>query len=213
MTSKLIRRAQKAYKANPTKANLDVILWSQERLATQHEIDKYLQSGLLETLSNKRKRRKRRKKLNLVSEENSSAFLHYSSTLRVALTIEAEREAIAIAEKAEKDARKAQVAEDKQIKDAMAQEKALQRQVEGDVKAAAAAKKLAIKEAKKEQSELLKKNVKKSLIVVLPYKKASDYSTKVVVLTEKVDVAVEEEGSKLTQTRTRKINLPMRYKM
>ena len=66
------------------------------------------------------------------------------------------------------------------------------------MKAAAAAKKIAIKEAKKMQSETLKKNTKRSLIVVLPYKKASDYSVKVVVVTENVDMVVGEEGSKLT---------------
>ena len=49
--------------------------------------------------------------------------------------------------------------------------------------------------------------------MVLLYKKTSDYYIKAVVLAEKIDVAVEGEGSKLTQTRTRKINLPTRYKM
>ncbi|OXV07738.1 hypothetical protein Egran_04498 [Elaphomyces granulatus] len=48
MTSKSIRRAQKTYKSNPTPENLDVIFRSQERLAAQHEVDKHMQSGLLE---------------------------------------------------------------------------------------------------------------------------------------------------------------------
>ena len=90
----------------------------------------------------------------------------------------------------------------------MAQERALQHQVEKDLKAVAVAKKLATKEAKKKQSELLKRNKKKSLIVVLPYKKASDRSIKAVVLAEKVNVVVEGERPKITQIRTRKINLP-----
>ena len=87
--------------------------------------------------------------MNLVSEENSGAELHHSSTLRVALAFEAEREAIAVAEKAEKDAKKVQAEENKQRKEAEAQEKAVQRQVGNDLKAAAAAEKLAAKEAKK----------------------------------------------------------------
>ena len=58
--------------------------------------------------------------MNLASEKNSRAKLYYSSTLRVALAFEAEKEAMAIAEKAEKDAKKAQVAEDKQRKEAAA---------------------------------------------------------------------------------------------
>ena len=45
--------------------------------------------------------------MNLVSKKNSRAKLYYSSTVRITLTIEAEREAIAIGKKAEKDARKA----------------------------------------------------------------------------------------------------------
>ena len=104
--------------------------------------------------------------MNLVSKENSRALLYYSSMICIALVIEAEREAIAMAEKAEKDARKAQIVEDKQRKKAVAQERALQHQVEKDLKAVAVAKKLAAKKAKKKQSELLKKNKKKSLIVI-----------------------------------------------
>ena len=46
----------------------------------------------------------------------------------------------------------------------------------------AAADKLAQREAKKRQLELPKKSRKKSLIVVLLYKKASNYSTKVVTV-------------------------------
>ena len=72
---------------------------------------------MLETLSNKRKRRRHRKKLNLVSKENSRAKLYYSSTLRIALVFEAEKEAIAVAKKAEKDVKKAQVKENKQRKE------------------------------------------------------------------------------------------------
>ena len=41
MTSKSIRRAQRAYRSNPTKTNLEVILKSQEKLAAQHEVDRY----------------------------------------------------------------------------------------------------------------------------------------------------------------------------
>jgi hypothetical protein len=39
MTSKSIRRVQKAYRANPTKETISLILRSQERLAAQHEIN------------------------------------------------------------------------------------------------------------------------------------------------------------------------------
>jgi hypothetical protein len=73
MTSKLIRRAQKAYKANPTKEGLDLILRSQERLAAQYEVDKHIQNGLVTILKAEKKRRRRGKKLNLVGEEDLGA--------------------------------------------------------------------------------------------------------------------------------------------
>ena len=63
--------------------------------------------------------------MNLVSKENSKALLYYSSIVYIALAIKAEREIIAIAEKAKKNTRKAQVIEDKQRKKTAAQERAL----------------------------------------------------------------------------------------
>ena len=59
-----------------------------------------------------------------------------------------------------------------------------------------AADKLAQREAKKKQLELLKKSRKKSLIIVLLYKKVSNYSTKVVIFVEEVNIVIEGEGSK-----------------
>ena len=74
----------------------------------------------------------------------------------ITLVIKAEREIIAIAKKAKKKTRKIQVIEDKQRKKTAAQERALQHQVEKDLKAIAAAKKLAIKEAKKKAVRVTK---------------------------------------------------------
>ena len=71
MTSKSIQGAQKAYKANLTKLNLNVTLRSQERLAVQHKVDKHLLAGLLETLRNEKKRQQSEKRLNLVGGEDS----------------------------------------------------------------------------------------------------------------------------------------------
>jgi len=82
MTSKSIRRAQEAFKANHTKENLNVILCSQERLASQHKVDnKHIQAGFSDTLKKEKKRRKRGKKLNLVGEEDSGAQLFHSLRL------------------------------------------------------------------------------------------------------------------------------------
>ena len=93
MTSKSIRRAQKAYKANPTKTDLDLILRSQERLAAQHEIDQHLQKDLFETLKTEKKRRQRGKRLNLVGEEDNDAQIFPPSKVRAALEYAAAKEA------------------------------------------------------------------------------------------------------------------------
>ncbi|KAN0068147.1 hypothetical protein V8E54_013717 [Elaphomyces granulatus] len=74
------------------------ILRPKGRLASQHEVDKHLQSGVQETLESKKKRRQRGKRLNLV------------------------REAKVAAEEAGKEAKKAQAAENKQGREVGAQE-------------------------------------------------------------------------------------------
>jgi hypothetical protein len=212
MTSKSIRRAQKTYKANPTQENLDVIFRSQERLAAQHEVDKHLQSGLQETLKNEKKRRQRGKRLNLLGEEDSGAQLFHSSRVRAALAYEAEKEARVAAEKVEKEVKKAQAAENKQRREAEAREKTLQRQIEKEAKARAKAEKLAEKEARKRQPKQPKENEKKSLIVVLRYKKTSNSSTQAVSVDGGVEEVGEVGGAKTTRTRTRRINLPERFR-
>jgi hypothetical protein len=125
MTSKSIRRAQKAYKNNPTNDNLNLILRSQERLAAQYEIDQYIQRGLFETIKTEKQRRQRGKRLNLVGKENNGAQIFPPSQVRAALDYAAAKKAEAEAGKAAKVAKKAQAAENKQKKEAKAQEKAL----------------------------------------------------------------------------------------
>ena len=148
----------------------------------------------------------------MVGEEDSSAQLFHASRVHAALAYEAEKEAAVVVEKAAKDAKKAQAIENKQRKEAEAQKKALQCQVDREVKAQAKAEKEAAKEAQKKQLKLPKKNGKKSLIIVLPYKKTSNSSMKVVSFAKEVEVVGEVEGSKMAETRTRKIKLPERFK-
>jgi hypothetical protein len=212
MTSKSIRRAQKAYKANPTKQNLDLILRSQERLAAQHEVDKHIQSGLFKSLKNEKKRRQRGKRLNLVGEEDSGAQLFHTSRVRVAQAFAAEKEAAIQAEKAAKAEKKALVVQNKQRKALEAEERAVQRQVNRELKAQKQADKVAAKKLKKREEQLPKGTEKESLIVVLLYKKTSNQFLEVATFAEPVQVVVEGEGSKTTSTRTRSINLPSRFK-
>ena len=133
--------------------------------------------------------------MNLVGEEALGAKLYYSLMVRIALAFKAEQETIIATEKAKKEAKKAQATENKRRKEKKAQERAIQYQVEKDLKAIAAADKLAQREAKKRQVELLKKDRKKSLTIVLLYKKTSDYSIEVVTFIEKVNIVIEEKRS------------------
>ena len=212
MTSKSIRRIQKAYKSNPSPALFDLILRSQERLAAQHEIDKHITQGLLETLKEEKKRRKRGKRLNLVGEEDSGAQLFHSSKVQAALAYKAEKEAKLAVEKAKKASKKAKGVENRQRKEEQAKERALQRQVAAEAKAKAKAEKLAAKEARKKALQAKKDSQKKSLIVVLQLKKPSKELIKVVRFEEEVEVVREVGGSHVQGTRTRAISLPQRYK-
>jgi hypothetical protein len=212
MTSKSIHRAQKIYKSNPTKENLNVILKSQERLAAQHEVDKHMCSGLLETIKNEKQQRQRGKRLNLIGGEDSGAQLFHSWRVHAALAYEAEKEAKATAEKTEKVAKKVKVQENKLLKRVEAQEKALQHHAEKGVKAQAKAAKLAEKKAQKTRFKLTGKDKMKSLIVVLPYKKTLIDSARVESFAEEIEIVPEGRGSNVLLSRKRNIYLPQRYK-
>ena len=116
MTSKSIRRAQRVYKANPTQANLNVILKSQSKLAVQHELDNHSYKALIETLKEEKQQRKRGKRLNLVGEEETSAQLFDADRVRTALAYAANKEELAEAKKEEKATRKSTNKERKQRK-------------------------------------------------------------------------------------------------
>ena len=212
LTSKSIRRAQKAYKDNPIPQNLAVILRSQERLAAQHEIDQHIQRGLIETLKKEKKRRKRGKRLNLVGEEDTGAQLFHSSRIRAALAYRAEQDALKEVETAAKLVKKAQALENKQRKEQEAEERALQRQVVKESKAQAKAIQLAAKEARKTQATLSKKDKKKTLKVVLPIKFPSKGLVKAVRFVEDVQLEEEGGGSEMRRSRTREVRLPHRFK-
>ena len=108
-----------------------------------------MQKGLIETIQTEKKRRRRGKRLNLVSEEDSSAQLFPTAKVRDTLVYTAAKEALATAEKAKKAAKKAQAAENKQRKEVDTQEKAVQRQVERELKAQVKANEIAAKRLEK----------------------------------------------------------------
>ena len=108
MMSKSIHWVQKAYRANPTKETISLILRSQEQLAVQHEIDQHIQRSLFETIKTEQQRQCR-KRLNLISKENNGAQIFTLSQVHAALEYAATKEARATVEKAEKVAKKVQL--------------------------------------------------------------------------------------------------------
>ena len=195
-----------------TKANLDVIFKSQEQLAVQYEVDKHLQSGLLETLKAEKKWRQHGKKLNLLSETDTWFQLFHSFRVCTALAYKAEKNEKATIEKADKETKKAQGQENICKKKEEAEKRALQRQVAKDLKAQVAAEKQAAKESKRIQQKLPKNIQKQSYIAKLPLKTISNSSAKAVTFAEDVEVVGEAEGSKIGRTKTREIKLPERFK-
>ena len=81
MTSRSIRRTQRAYDNTPTKLLLAKIFRANERLAAQDSIKKHVIKGLCNAFQDKKKRRKRGKHLNLLGEEDSGP--QFSSLGRV----------------------------------------------------------------------------------------------------------------------------------
>jgi hypothetical protein len=212
LTAKSIRWIQKAYKANPSTENIDLIFRSQQRLAAQHEIDQHIQRGLFETIKTEKERRQRGKRLNLVGKEDTGAQIFSPHQVLAAKEYAATNQAEIDAEKAGKAAKKVVAAENKQRKEEEAQEKALQRQVDKEAKAQAKAEEKAAKEAQNKQPEVQKKNGKESFIVVLPIKFTPSSSTKIVTFAEHIEVVVNEEGSQMTSAAGRKIKLPQRFR-
>ena len=59
---------------------------------------------------------------------------------------------------------------------------------------------------------MLKKNEKKSFIVILLYKKTFSSFPKAVMFAKQVKVILEEKRLEMTELRTQKFNLPLRYR-
>ena len=148
----------------------------------------------------------------MVSEEDTGTQLFHSSRVHTAKAFEAEIQVKTAVEKAEKEAKKIQGAENKRRKEQEAQEKVLQRQVVRDAKAVEVAEKQAVKEAKKKQLELVKKGREKSSVIILQSEKPLELSTKVIRFGQEVDEIKKEKVPISVKTKTREIRLPERYK-
>ena len=147
-----------------------------------------------------------------MGEEDGGAQLFNADRVRAALAYAAEKEAITTAEKAEKDAKRAISRDNRERKEIEAQGRAIQRQLDQELKAQAKVLKQAKKEAQKQQPKQLEKNKKKSLIVVLHYKRSSNSSSKVISFAK--DIQVIGEGNRLNEEvlGKRQISLPQRFR-
>ena len=153
MTSRAIRRTQRAYDIAPTKLLLAKIFRANERLAAQDSINKHVIKGLCNTLQDEKKRGKRGKRLNLVVEEDSGPQFFSPRRVQAAREFQAAKEEeeaqrqLDISEKRRQaTAKRLQKEEEKLEKVAIALEK---RRLTAEAKVAKAAEKQAQKELRK----------------------------------------------------------------
>jgi hypothetical protein len=205
LTSKSIRRIQRNYCLDPSPSKLDLLFRSQQKLAAQHEIDRHIQGGLLETLKDEKKRRQRGKQLNLVGEQASSAELWDTAKITLAQELAQQKTNDKVQEKEDKLAAK-------------------ERKSQGKLEKAIAAHNLKVEKVKIARSEYLCKNAiqeaktlaklgpKQSLIIILEYAKGVTHPAKAICFASVAEEVESGEGSKLKSTRTRAVKLPARYK-
>ena len=205
LTTKSIRRVQRAYETNPSPRKLEILFRSQQQLAAQHEIDKHVQKGLFKTIKEEKQRRRRGKRLNLVGEEAGSAELWDIAKILHTQELAKQKTDKAIQDKDNKAAEKVAKAKDKL-------EKAIKAHEEKVYKVRQVREQYVRTEAKKEIKQRAKQAPKGSKIVILPLPKLSKPFHQVVSLNLDSEVVVEEEGVISRSTRTRKVKLLARYK-
>lgn len=93
LSCRAVRRVHKAYKRSPTKKQLSIIFHANERLATQHSIDKHAISGLIQALKHEKKKRSRGKRLNLMGEEDNGPMFWSSAKVCQALAFQGQKQA------------------------------------------------------------------------------------------------------------------------
>lgn len=156
MSCRAVRKAHQQFKADPSVANLDLILRANEKLATQHSIDKHINEGLVYALKEEKKRRTRGIRLNLIGEEDNGPQLFTPNRIHAAKIYQKQKAEAVEQEKVDKAKKKAQQAVARQDRDREKQERVLQRQVTKQL----AAEKRAATQAKKTASQTVKNQPK-----------------------------------------------------
>lgn len=203
LTSRAVRRAQRAYKEDPTEEKLEVIFRANEKLAAQHEVDEHVKRGLLNVLNEEKKRRRKGKRLNLLGEEDVGPQLFSPGRIQAAKTFQKEKEDAMEQEKLKKIERKAAAEAARQQRDQEKKDRMLERQMKKEVLEQNRAKIQAEREAKREQKEK-EKTLAQSQSIVLKAQESTP-----IVLGAITSQMVEEVGR--VSTRGRVITRPQRF--
>ena len=216
MTSRAIRRTQRAYDIAPTNLLLAKIFRANERLAAQDSINKYVIKGLCNTLQDEKKRRKRGKRLNLVGEEDSGPQFFSPRRVQAAREFQAAKEEeeaqrqLDISEKRRQaTAKRLQKEEEKLAKVAIALEK---RRLTAEAKVAKAAEKQAQKELRKTANRYPKGQLGQQKQYTGSNKVQKTRKKKVKPPT-RVIIAKEVEEVVLTTSTGRRVQRPGRFAM
>jgi len=214
MTSKAIRRAQRAFNNTSDPAILNKIFTANERLASQHSVDKHVIQGLIYTLKNEKKKRQRGKRLNLLNEESSGPQLFSPQRIQKAREvqgqkeiIEAQRQQDLIDKKAVAATKKAQKAADKIQRDLQA---SFRRQVAIEAEKQKAQEKQAQKESRKRLATPQKKQSNR-------FKASTDHDTRPVMSHNRIAIpkstvaVVTVNEPVLATSRGRRICRPQRF--
>lgn len=211
MTSKAVRRLQRAYEKDPQPYLWEKLKRLQQALVAQHEIDEHKMQGLYETLKEEKKRRCKGKRLNLLNEEGGKAQLYDADKVRRAKEIarekankEAQQDADKQLKKEENIARKLQDAKDKK-------DRAIQRHEDKVAKARKAQLELVEKEARKERFRTLVQGELPIFIVILKVKFTPKPSNNTISCSGSSNKVGNNKGVISRNSRTRAINLPMRF--
>jgi len=153
MTCRAVRRAERAYKADPTANKLQKIFHALERLSAQHSIDEHEKRGLAKALKLEKKKRQRGKRLNLLGEEDVGPQFFSPSRVRAAREFQCAKDAAEKQQKIDKAAKKAEAAVLRAQREAERKEKALQRSQQKQAALAEKERKRAEREAQKAQKE------------------------------------------------------------
>ena len=213
MSSRAIRRTQKAYKHDPSTA-VAQLFRAANVLAAQHSIDEHEKRGLRQALQLEKKKRQRGKRLNLVGEEDSGPQFFSPGRVQKAKAVQAAREAEEQQKRDDIANRKAQAAAKKERMEAekavRALQKAARRQLAQEAKALQEAGIRARKEqrlARKEAKKAAQKAKRQSTAVAKGRKRGIGQ----VVQAEETIQAKKAKVVLCTTSRGRAVARPQRY--